>query len=163
MGNLILLCLCVILTLAYNIYVIIRYKKIPESLSETSYLFGGNKRFLFTGYCILITFLLLPVLLNITNENFQILPVLICAGLAFAGCSPLFREGLDKKVHYISAYISFGTFVLYSILCMNWIYTVVFICILGMLCLIRYKSFIYFAEILALFFLIYYSFYTLFF
>ena len=40
-----ILILTFIITLLYNSYIIIKYKKIPESLSETSYLLGGNKRY----------------------------------------------------------------------------------------------------------------------
>ena len=110
--------LCLLITLLYNSYIIIRHKKIPESLSETSYLLGGNKRYFFTVYCILVC-LLLPILLEITPTNYQIIPFIFCGGLSFAGCSPLFREGLDKKIHYISAYIAFGAYILYMILCMG--------------------------------------------
>lgn len=37
--------LILLITLSYNSYIIIKYKKLPESLSETSYLLGGNKRY----------------------------------------------------------------------------------------------------------------------
>lgn len=40
-----ILILTILLTIVYNSYIIIKYKKIPESLSETSYLLGGNKRY----------------------------------------------------------------------------------------------------------------------
>lgn len=40
-----LIILILLITLLYNSYIIIKYKKIPESLSETSYLLGGNKRY----------------------------------------------------------------------------------------------------------------------
>jgi hypothetical protein len=70
-------------------------------------------------YCFIISILLLPVLFETTIINFQILPFIFCGGLAFAGCSPLFKEGLDKIVHYSSSYIAFGTYILYMICCMN--------------------------------------------
>ena len=41
----ILIYIAIFITIVYNCYIIIRYKKIPESLSETSYLLGGNKRY----------------------------------------------------------------------------------------------------------------------
>lgn len=50
--------LTLLITLLYNSYMIKKYKKIPESLSETSYLLGGNKRYWFTGYCFIISFCL---------------------------------------------------------------------------------------------------------
>ena len=107
-----------LITLLYNIYIIIKYKKIPESLSETSYLLRGNKRYLFTGYCVIISFCLLPVLLE-TTMTLQFLPFLFCGGLLFAGCSPLFRSGLDKPIHYIFSGLAFVAYLCYMILCMG--------------------------------------------
>jgi hypothetical protein len=40
-----LILLILVITLLYNGYIIIKYKQIPQSLSETSYLLGGNKRY----------------------------------------------------------------------------------------------------------------------
>lgn len=147
---LILTILTILITLVYNGYIMIKYKKIPESLSETSYLLGGNKRYWFTGYCFIICILLLPLLFNVTNNNLLILPFIFCGGLAFAGCSPLFREGLDRIVHYSSAYTAFAAYVLYMILCMNWWWVLGYVVVLGILCIIKWKSYVYWAEIVAL-------------
>ena len=143
--------LTLLITLLYNSYMIIRYKKIPESLSETSYLLGGNKRYWFTGYCFTICLLLLPQLFNVTNDDLLILPFIFCGGLAFAGCSPLFRNGIDKIVHYSSAHTAFVAYILYMIFCMNWWWVLGYAIILGILCAIRWKTFVYWAEMLALF------------
>lgn len=140
-----------IITLFYNGYIIIKYNKIPQSLSETSYLLGGNKRYWFTVYCACIGILLLPLLFEITKDSLLILPFIYCGGLIFSGCSPLFREGLDKLVHYSSAYIAFAAYVLYMIFCMNWIWLVIYFSILGLLCLLKHTSYIYWAEMAALF------------
>lgn len=145
----ILLITCLIITLVYNSFILIKYKKIPQSLSETSYLLGGNKRYLFTIYCFIISFCLLPILLEITT-TLVFIPVIYCGGLAFAGCSLLFREGLDRIVHYSSAYIAFAAYILYMIFCMNWWWVLGYIVALGMLCLWKYKCYVYFAEMLAL-------------
>ena len=115
----ILVIISIIITLVYNLYIILKYKKIPESLSETSYLLGGNKRFMFTGYCVLTSFLLLPILLELTTASFQIMPFIFCGGLLFAGCSPLFREGLDKPIHYIFSGLAFAAYIFYMIFCMG--------------------------------------------
>lgn len=139
-----------VITLLYNSYVIIKYKKIPESLSETSYLFGGNKRYLFTGYCIITSFCLLPMLLEITM-TLQFLPFIFCGGLLFAGCSPLFRSGLDKPIHYIFSGLAFIAYLCYIMLCMGWVWLIGYLIILSILCIIKLKSYVYWAEILALF------------
>lgn len=146
----ILLITCLIITLVYNSFILIKYKKIPQSLSETSYLLGGNKRYLFTIYCFMISFCLLPILLEITT-TLQIIPVIFCVGLLFSGCSPLFKEGLDRIVHYSSSYIAFGAYVIYMIFCMNWWWVLGYFVILGLLCIIKLKSYVYWAEMLALF------------
>lgn len=140
--------LTLLITLLYNGYIIIKYKKIPGSLSETSYLLGGNKRYWFTGYCFIVAFCLLPVLLEISTLQF--LPFIFCGGLLFAGCSPLFREGLDKPIHYIFSYLAFAAYIFYMILCMGWIWLIGYLILLGVLCLIKWKAYIYWAEILAL-------------
>lgn len=145
----ILFIICLIITLVYNSFILIKYKKIPQSLSETSYLLGGNKRYLFTMYCFIISFCLLPILLEITT-TLQIIPVIFCVGLLFSGCSPLFREGMDRIVHYSSSYIAFGAYVIYMIFCMNWWWVLGYVVILGLLCLWKYKCYVYFAEMLAL-------------
>ena len=142
--------LCLIVTIVYNTYIIVKYKKIPESLSETSYLLGGNKRYFFTVYCIIVCLLLLPILLEITPTNYQIIPFIFCGGLSFAGCSPLFREGLDRIVHYSSAYAAFGAYVIYMIFCMNLWWLIGYFIILGILCVIKWKSYVFWAEMLAL-------------
>lgn len=152
----ILLIICLIITLIYNGFILIKYKKIPQSLSETSYLLGGNKRYIFTIYCFIIAFCLLPILLEITTD-LQFIPFIFCGGLLFSGCSPLFREGLDKIVHYSSAYIAFGAYICYMIFCMGWWWLLGYVMILGILCLWRCKCYVYFAEMLALIEMIVYT------
>ena len=148
---LILIIVSIAITVLYNSYIIIKYKKIPESLSETSYLLGGNKRYWFTGYCFIISFCLLPVLFTITSNNFLFLPFIFCGGLLFAGGSPLFRSGLDKPIHYIFSYLAFAAYIFYMIFCMGWIWLIGYLIVLGILCAIKWKHYVYWAEILALF------------
>lgn len=142
--------LTLLITLLYNSYIIIKHKKIPESLSETSYLLGDNKRYLFTGYCFIIGLLLLPVLFNITASTLVFLPFITCGGLMFAGCSPLFKEGLDKPIHYIFSILAFISYICYMIFCMGWIWLIGFLVLYLILFFIKKTSFIYWAEILAI-------------
>ena len=141
--------LCLIITIVYNTYIIIKYKKIPESLSETSYLLGGNKRYFFTGYCIIVCLLLLPILMGITFTNYQIIPFIFCCGLSFAGCSPLFSAGLDRPIHYIFSILAFIAYIFYMIFCMGWIWLIGYLIVLGILCAIKWRSYVYWAEIIA--------------
>ena len=147
-----IICFCIILSIIYNGYIIYIYKDVPESLSETSYILSKNKlsKYWFTGYCEIISLCLLPLLLEIIPSNLMFLAFLISAGLAFSGLSPLFKSGPDKIVHYISAFISFGAFVAYLIICLNWIWLIGYIAILALLCIWKYKCYVYWAEICAL-------------
>ena len=153
-----LLLTCLLITLTYNTVIFITYKTVPVSLSETSYMMGGNWRYFFTGYCFLLCLLILPVLLELTPENFQIIPFVFCGGLSFAGCTPFFKEESQRKTHYIAAIIAFAGFVLYMALCMHWLWIGCFVVILGALCLWKYKCYIYFGEMLAILTILCYSF-----
>ena len=146
----VLVYVCLLVSIVYNTYVICYYNKVPESLSETAYLFGGNKRFLFTAYCTVCGGLLFPSLVSITPEGFEFLPFLITSGLCFAGFSPIFKEGLEGKVHYISAIIAFLGFILYVINFLGMWWFIGFVVALGGLCLWKSECVIYFAENLAL-------------
>lgn len=142
---------CVLFSLAYNGYILWRFRRIPTSLSETAYLLGGDiKKYWFTLYCIIIGITLLPNVFDITLEGYEFIPFIFFLGLLFAGISPSFKYGLDKIVHYISASISFIGFVLYTILCIDWIWLIGYSILLIGLCIWKRKCYIYFAEILAL-------------
>jgi len=104
-----------IISFIYNLFIFIRYKTIPVSLSETSYLLK-DKKHLFTLYCVLSTFLIMPCLLSTIPENLAILAFLMCSGVMFSGLSPLFKQGLDKSIHYTASIIAFIAFVVFLIL-----------------------------------------------
>ena len=146
--------LLILLTILYNSYIILKYKKIPVSLSETSYMLGGLKRYWFTAYCVATVFLALPCLLNIVPECLTFLPFLMCGGMLFAGVSPLFKEGLDKPVHYISSIFSFIVFLIFTVLIMGWVYLLIYLILLGLLVLWKKECYVYFAEILIYIFII---------
>lgn len=144
-----LLYILILISVLYNVCIIIKYKTIPESLSETSYLLD-NYRWLFTLYCYFVCLCLLILLLPITKENITFIPFLFCGGLMFAGASPLYKQGMDRKVHYITAFLSFGSFLLYIFLQMGGIWIIPYLLCLGLFCIIKPNSYVYFAEILAL-------------
>lgn len=54
-----------ILTVIYNIYAIYLNKGIPESISDTAYIFG-KKRYYFSIYCVLLVAGLLPIWLGVS-------------------------------------------------------------------------------------------------
>lgn len=138
----------ILLSIAYNNYIICKYKRIPESLSETSYMLGKDK-WLFIGYCVITGGLMLPLLLDITPEKFQCLPFFICGGLMMAGSSPLYRNGMDKYVHYVSAMFAFISFLIYLGI-FNFIVLLLVILLLFAYYLINKKTIVYYAELVAL-------------
>ena len=147
MFNLISSFLCI-----HNSCIIKKFKEIPISLSETAYMLGGNKKYLFTLYTVIIAVTLLPSLFNITTDSLEFLPFLMCAGLLFAGFTPAFKKSLDNKVHYTAAIISFICFIIYTIVFIGWIWLVFYLVILLSLLLIwGFKYYMYFAEMLAIF------------
>lgn len=138
----------ILLSIAYNTYIICKYKRIPESLSETSYMLGKDK-WLFVGYCVITGGLMLPLLLEITPEKFQCLAFFICGGLIMAGSSPLYRNGMDKYVHYVSAIFAFISFLVYLGI-FNLVALLVVILYLLSYYLINRKTIVYYAELIAL-------------
>lgn len=146
--------LLIILALVYNLYIILKYKQIPVSLSETSYMLGGLKRYWFTIYCVATVFLALPCLLIVVPESLTFLSFLMCGGMLFAGASPLFKGGLDKLVHYTTSIFSFVIFLIFIILVMGWSYLLIYLVLLGLLVLWKKECCVYFAEMLIYIFII---------
>ena len=145
----------IIISFVYNGYIIYKYG-IPVSLSDTSYLLGGKKRFWFTGYCYATAFLIMPILMKVVPEIISFLPFLMCTGLLFSGASPFFKEGLDKPVHYVFSMISFISFLIFMILEMGWVVVLSFCLLLGLTILLKPNCYVYFAEILSFIFIIIY-------
>ena len=141
----ILILICLLLTVVYN-YWVIKNNGIPESLSETAY---TNNKLAFTGYCFSMV-LLMPLLLNMTPENFQFLVFLLFGGMLISGFSPMFKQTMTKEVHNIFAMISFIAFVIYMVKFFSPWLAIIYVLILSGLIKWRKESFTYFAEILAL-------------
>lgn len=84
------------IVLIYLIISFIRFKQIPESISNTFYL--GNKWW-FSAVMIILGFLITTSLLNVTSEYYQCFAFFTGAGLLFVGAAPHFKEDLEGKVH----------------------------------------------------------------
>lgn len=148
------LILFIIISLIYNLYIIFKYKTMPVSLSETSYILGGFKRYWFSAYCITTVMLILPLLLITIPENLAFLGFLMCGGLLFAGLSPMFKNGMDKTIHYTSSMFSFIIFIIFMIFIMGWFYLALYVWLLALLTLCKKECYVYFAEILVYIFII---------
>lgn len=103
--------ICVLIAfLIYLIYngIVIRLFGVPNSLSNTFYLFKSkNKwlRFLFPVMMVILVALLLPAWLEISiGSALQFLAFFAASGLLFVGAAPAFMSSnLENKVHTYSA------------------------------------------------------------
>lgn len=144
-----MLVILLLINLLYNIYVICKFKKIPESLSETAYLFGKQRKYFFTLYCFIISAIILPTLLSLSSSDIQFIPFLFISGLLFAGISVDFKKGLDSKIHYVGAVISFIAFIIFMFI--NFIQgLIIYTTLLILLIVWKPNCYVYFAEILGI-------------
>lgn len=84
----------------YLSYVFIRYKCIPDSISDTFYL-GTKYGFTFVMWA--IGFLTVMSLLPITPIAYQFIAFLLAAGLLLVGAAPHFKESFEGGVHKAGA------------------------------------------------------------
>ena len=105
---------------------------LPESISATSYL--SKDKFSttapFTIICIICAVCLFPAWIAVSPENLQFLTFLSCAGMLFAGSTPLYKEELASKVHYTGGIVAFVCGLLWLVFTSNWT-TISVIAIIG--------------------------------
>ena len=103
----------------YLLFSIIKYKQIPESISDTFYL--GNKWW-FTFTMFVLGFLICAILIPITSEMYQFTIFLTGAGLLFVGAAPHFKDKSEKKVHFGGAFIfGLASQIWSSLYCSPWL------------------------------------------
>lgn len=108
----------------YNIYfTYLNDDKTPQSISATSYI--SRERWgttlPFTGLCVISAICLFPLWIDKTDDNYQFLVFLACAGVLFAGSTPLYRQEFESKIHYTGGIIAFVCGLLWLILMHQWI------------------------------------------
>lgn len=149
--------------IAFIIYLIyngiaIKLFGIPESLSDTYYLYKEKKdwmRIFFPLMMFSMVGLLMPAWLDISaGSMLQFLAFLAAASIAFVGAAPTFKNGgMDYKVHSISAYCAAAFSILWVILVSKlWIMPIiwfVFITLLAILTKSVKTSTIYWLETVA--------------
>lgn len=92
----------------YITAILIKFKIVPESLSNTYYMLGKWGP-LFTLMMFACAFTILPPMLDVTNLNFQFVSFFCPAAICFVGAAPNFKKDkMEGRVHVISAYISAG-------------------------------------------------------
>lgn len=100
---------------AYIIIMSLLNRGVPASISDTYYLHkewhesgktGSLIIVLFTIFCWLVSIPLLIFWIDYHPDNLNVLPFIACAGLAFVGASPAFKDiALERKVHSASAIV----------------------------------------------------------
>lgn len=108
---------------------------ILTSISETHYY---NKKWMFPITIVLCTILVLPYWLEISNENYEFLAFISCAGLIFIGAAPLFKDR-DRKIHIGAVYVA-GISALIWALLTNWIIPCILI-IPMIILILKYKKY----------------------
>lgn len=90
----------------YNGFVCCKFG-IPESISSTSYIFKeyNGKPWLFSFMCVIIVVGLFPLWVLISEDCYDWMVFITCAGILFAGATPMFRESFEKPIHYGSGII----------------------------------------------------------
>lgn len=85
----------------YTAAVCMKQGGVPESVSASFYKIEHKEAFSVCMCGAALT--LLPPMLERTQEEWQFLAFLACAGLLMVGCAPRFKEGVERKVHVAGA------------------------------------------------------------
>lgn len=113
-----------IIFIVYNIcFTYINDNKTPQSISATSYIANTiwGTTLPFTGLCITSAVCLFPLWIDKTEDNYQFFVFLACAGVLFAGSTPLYRQEFESKIHYTGGIIAFVCGLIWLILMHQWI------------------------------------------
>lgn len=120
-----ILTLISLIVFAVYLFFMIKRYSIPKSLSDTYYLLGKTddpkvfnrlRASIFTAMMWIISFTLLPVILEATPDNWKFLAYLALAGICFVGAAPEFKDPLEGKVHTTSAYVAAIFGILWSVI-----------------------------------------------
>ena len=93
-----------ILIFAYCVAIIIKDKKIPNSISHIVYFLDKKWKWTFTAVMFAISFLIVPQLINVVADKHAFLSFLTIVGILGVGSDPL-EYGKKNIVHYASAFL----------------------------------------------------------
>lgn len=146
--NLILI-LGLMLLLTYSTFSCLLVGRLPISLSETYYdLKGIKKGWYFTLMLLTTAATLLPIWLDKTEGVwYQFLVFIACASVLFVSVTPNYRNGIERSVHYISAYLACIAVIVYHIVNGSWPILIITL-IPAIVSIFRYSiSFMFFVEL----------------
>lgn len=144
-----MLILGLVILISYSVFSGLLIGRLPVSLSETYYeLKRVRKGWIFVLTLLVTAMTLLPIWLDRTSESwYQFAVFLACSATIFVAFSPNYKFGIERKVHYISAYIAGVSVVLYHIF--NGTLLILMICLLPTIlgCFWKRNSVSLFAEL----------------
>ena len=150
-------------SIAFTIYLIyngaaLRLFGVPESLSNTFYLYNDKKKhlgILFPIMMVSMAGLLLPAWLEISAlSSLQFTAFLAAAGIIFTGSAPAFKSNdLEKKVHTVSALVA-AVFALLWVIFVSklWFIILIWLAVVALIAFITKtikSSYIYWLETVA--------------
>lgn len=138
-----------IITIIYLLVSIYKLKEIPQSISETSYLWT-NKINWFSIYCILLVVSLLIPWMLITPETYQFICFISCAGISACGVTPFFKETFQGKIHYTGGVIAMLCWLIWIILGGYWIALALGAILFIILTIIKKDSWVFWGELIGL-------------
>lgn len=142
----------------YNVVAIIKNKNVPESLSETSYIWESTckhkqlcQAYWFSFLCFFIVLILFLPWLSASAVNLQFIPFIGLLGLTLCGCTPFFKAGnAQTYIHYISGIIAILCWAIWIILSAYYTILIIFCILYSISLILNDKNFIYWAEILSI-------------
>lgn len=141
--------IALIITLIYLAISLYKLKGIPESISETSYLWTGKINW-FSIYCVALVGSLITPWILMTPESYQFICFLACAGILACGTTPFFKEKFQGKIHYTGGIIAMLCWLIWMILGGYWIALIIGSILFIALTIIKKDSWVFWAELIGL-------------
>ena len=137
-----------VITILYLTIYFWRIHTIPESISETSYLWSPGY---FTAYCFALGFSLFIPWIFFTPQHYGFLCFLGVSGIFAAGSSPFFKEKFEAKIHYTGGIVAMLMWIVWMCLQSYYIPLVVFLGISALLSiLIKWNSMVFWGEVVGI-------------
>lgn len=146
-----------ILTTVYILVSGIVGKKVPESISETSYIWESfckkhgqfHIAYIFSIYCFVTAGLLFVPWIEHTPDQWQFICFIGCIGIIAAGITPFFKK-VDGIIHYVGGLIALSSGIVWFIV-MGYIPLLIHTTLSWIICtFIKKKAFVLWAELLFL-------------
>lgn len=154
----ILLIINLIITVLYLTISCLKTKQIPESISETSYIWESECKdkglwhtaYIFSIYCFITATLLFFPWLFQTPILFQFLSFLGCVGIIIAGLTPFFKEDYKGYIHYGGGMLALICWLVWMCVMSYWIPLLICILVFTILTLLKKDSYTFWAEVVGL-------------